>query len=321
MSDERDGKGGNSGLERLAPEIKRMAETGEGTDACLEMGCLPMPVHFYSPVPDIEDLKRRGVFQRRSKMAGVDFRPEFQLGFLGDIAREYARECRWPKAKTDDPFQFYTHNGCFSYGCAAALHCMLRRHKPRRVIEVGSGNSSLIISAALCANAEEAPGNACEYAIIDPFMRRSYEDLELPGLSRALKQPVETVDPAFFDVLEEGDVLFVDSSHTVRTGGDVNHLILDTLPRLAPGVIAHFHDIHLPFEYCEAYYTNPSFRVFWTEAYLLQAFLAFNSAYEVLLGMSWLMAERMDAFQAAFPLFDPALNWANSGSFWIRRKA
>jgi hypothetical protein len=83
------------------------------------------------------------------------------------------------------------------------------------------------------------------------------------------------MDLAFLEELKENDILFIDSGHTVRTRSDVNFLILEVLPRLAPGAIVHFHDIPLPFEYQKVYFTNPTFRVFWTEAYLLQSFLAF----------------------------------------------
>jgi hypothetical protein len=134
-----------------------------------------------------------------------------------------------------------------------------------------------------------------------------------------IKERVELTDIKLFDQLRENDVLFIDSSHTVRTGGDVNYLILDVLPRLAPGVIVHFHDISLPYEYSQVYFTNPSFRVFWTEAYLLQAFLSLNSQYEILLAMNYLMSDCLEEFCSAFPHFEPAKNWANSGSFWIRR--
>ena len=98
------------------------------------------------------------------------------------------------------------------------------------------------------------------------------------------------------------------------------HGILDVLPRLASGVIVHFHDIGLPYEYPKVYATNPTFRVFWSEAYLLQAFLSFNSTFEVLLAMSYLMTEQTKEFRAAFSPYDPAQQVAISGSFWIRRK-
>lgn len=302
----------------LAEIVRHMAFSGQGTDLCLERKCLPMQVHFYSPVPDIPALQRRGVFEARSALAGIDFAEERQCALLGELGRGWGRECDWPRDATGDPLQFHTHNGCFSYGCAAPLHCLLRSLRPRRVMEAGSGNSSLVINHALGLNAAE--GHPCRYTIMDPFMRESFRQGLLPNLHQALAVPVEETPLEAFLELEAGDVLFIDSGHVVRAGGDVNFLILDVLPRLAPGVVVHFHDIELPFEYNQVYFTNPGFRVFWTEAYLLQAFLACNPDFEVLLAMGWLMRERMPVFEAAFPRFKLAENWANSGSFWIRRK-
>jgi hypothetical protein len=120
--------------------------------------------------------------------------------------------------------------------------------------------------------------------------------------------------------LGKNDVLFIDSGHTVRVGGDVNYLIPDILPRLAQGVIIHFHDIGLPYEYPKVYSTNPKFRVFWTEAYLLQAFLCYNNEFEILLALNYLTTEHMASFRSAFPFYRPQSHGGKSGSFWIRRK-
>jgi hypothetical protein len=92
------------------------------------------------------------------------------------------------------------------------------------------------------------------------------------------------------------------------------------LPTLRPGVLVHSHDIGLPFEYPKVYATNPRFRVFWTEAYLLQAFLAFNTEYEILLSMTLIQKDYFKEFQRAFPQFSPRTTFYRSGSFWIRRK-
>jgi hypothetical protein len=303
----------------LVPLVKRMARTGIGTDACLGVGCLPLPVHFYSPVPDIADLERRKVWDKRSALAGIDFQIEKQLALLTKLGQEFEHECNWPLTATDDPHRFYTENVSFSYGCAASLHGILRHYKPHRVIEVGSGNSSLVISAALLMNTEDSrKQRKPEYTIIDPYPRPIIEN-GLPGLTHLIKERVELLDVTFFDDLKENDVLFIDSGHTVRTGSDVNYLILEVLPILSPGVIVHFHDIALPYEYPKAYATNPQFRMFWTEAYLLQAFLSMNSHFEVMLTLSYLMLDQRNAFQEAFKSYDPEKHRAVSGSFWIRR--
>jgi glycosyltransferase involved in cell wall biosynthesis len=296
-----------------------IASTGEGSDECLEQGCLPVPIHFYYPIPDINDLDKRKIWERKNSLAGINFRQEDQLNLLGYLGKRFGKECLWPQTANGDPYHFFTHNGSFSYGCAAGLYCMVREKKPKHLIEVGSGNSSLIISSALQKNKEEMPDYSCEYTIIDPFPRDIIEN-GLPHLSKLVKERVELVDPALFSVLGENDILFIDSTHSVKAGSDVVFLILDVLPCLAPGTVIHIHDIPLPYEYAKVYFTNPSFRVMWTESYLLQAFLSLNIDYEILLGMGFLMEEHMDKFCQAFPYFDLKQNWANSGSFWIQRK-
>jgi hypothetical protein len=302
---------------RVPALVRYMAFSGAGTDACLAQGALPMPVHFYSPVPDIADLRRRKVWARRTTMPGVEFREAEQLAYLRTLGAAAGAECAWPLAPTGDPHQFHLNNNSFSYGCAATLHAMIRTRRPRRLIEVGSGNSSRVIAAALARN-ERDGAPPCAYTIIDPEPGPAIAGL--PGLTELVPDRVELTDPARFEALGPDDILFIDSSHMVKIGGDVNFLYLDVLPRLGPGVVVHIHDISLPGEYPEVYFTNPSFRVFWTEGYLLQAFLAFNSRFEVLLGMSWIMGDHLDAFRAAFPKWDPAKSPALSGSFWMRRK-
>lgn len=302
----------------LAPIITHMARTGAGTDHCLRRGSLPMPVDFHSPVPDLEDLESRKVWDRRSDLVGVDFRPDAQGAFLLKIATEFGRECDWPPNSSGDQHEFYTENQSFSYGCAAGTHCILRHFKPRHVIEVGSGNSSLVIAKALSLNAQDTSEEA-EYISVDPYPQSMIEG-GLTALTRLVKERVELLDVSFFDRLGNNDVLFIDSGHVVRIGGDVNYLILDVLPRLAQGVIVHFHDIGLPYEYAKAYFANPKFRMFWTEAYLLQAFLCYNTKFEILLALNYLMTEHQEVFRAAFPLYDPDKYRAVSGSFWIQRK-
>ena len=119
----------------------------------------------------------------------------------------------------------------------------------------------------------------------------------------------------FFSQLDSGDILFIDSSHTVKIGGDVNYLFLEVLPRLKPGVIVHVHDIFFPFEY-RRHWVLDEFR-FWTEQYLLQAFLTFNSEFEVLMANYYLSRYHKEHLRAAFPDLP---RWIG-GSFWMRRKS
>jgi Methyltransferase domain len=301
--------------DQAAPLIRYMAETGVGADRCLGHGCLPVRVHYYSPVPDIADLDRRDVWSRRSALAGIEWDEDEHLRLMQELADRFGHECEWPHDYVGDDTQYYTGSSGFSFGCAALTHSLIRSNKPRKVIEIGSGSSTKVIAAALRKNRSE--GISAEYVVVDPHAGPAI--VALGGVNRVISKPVEEVEIGEFAGLAAGDVLFVDSSHTVRIGGDVNYLILDVLPILAPGVVVHFHDIPMPFEYASAYYHNPKFRVFWTESYLLQAFLIFNRDYKILLPMNNIFTKHQQAFQRAWPHYIPRQHVETSHSFWILR--
>ncbi len=299
--------------------VRAIAHTGLRSEECLAAGCLPMKVHYYTPIPDLKDLASRGVWDQVSDLPGVDFRPQAQEELLLRLGAEYGPECDWPLQQVaDDPQSFYTGNPSFSFGCAASTHVMVRHFKPKRLVEIGSGMSSRVMSRAMLMNQQDT-GKADEYVIVDPYAGEVVQQ-GLPGVTELVAERVELLPVSFFEDLGEGDILFIDSGHCVRTGGDVNFLFLEVLPRLAPGVAVHIHDIPLPYEYSQALSANPSFRMFWTESYLLQAFLCFNNEFEVLLAANYLMFEHSDAFARAFEHYDPQVHKTISGSFWIRRK-
>jgi hypothetical protein len=145
---------------------------------------------------------------------------------------------------------------------------MFRHFQPRLIIEVGSGFSSLVAAEAIAKNKDSAL--ICIEPFPPDFLRAGF-----PGLRSLIEKKVQDMDVEFFSQLQSGDILFIDSSHTVKIGGDVNFLFLEVLPRLKPGVIVHVHDIFLPFDYRRDWVID-EFR-FWSEQYLLQAFLTFNS--------------------------------------------
>jgi hypothetical protein len=248
-------------------------------------------------------------------LAGIDFRAGEQVKLLLDLGTKFGGECDWPPSPTPNPLDFYTENNSFSFGCAASLHTVIRNYHPARIIEVGSGHSSKVISAALARNMAE--GVSAEYTVIDPYPPEFV--CALPHVSSVIAKKVEVTDIRRFEELRQNDILFIDSGHAVRIGSDVNFLYLDVLPRLAPGVIVHIHDIGLPYEYPKVYYTNPAFRVFWTEAYLLQAFLCLNPHFEIMLAMHYLTTNHWDDYRKSFLHLNPAVHKATSGSFWVRR--
>lgn len=118
-----------------------------------------------------------------------------------------------------------------------------------------------------------------------------------------------------FQKLKENDILFIDSSHVLKTGSDVQYEYLEILPRLNKGVLVHFHDIFLPAEYPQKWILED--HKFWNEQYLLQAFLAFNDSFEILWAGSYMHLNHPDKLEQFFKSYNKNKRWP--GSFWVRK--
>ena len=134
------------------------------------------------------------------------------------------------------PTRFHLNNGLFDGTDALVAYCMVRNFQPRSIIEIGGGFSSLILGEAAAKN------NNSPLICVEPFPQEFLKE-GFPGLHSLIEKRVQDVELEFFSQLGSGDILFIDSSHTVKIGGDVNYLFLEVLPRLKPGVIVHVHDI------------------------------------------------------------------------------
>ena len=265
------------------------------------------PVHFYQPIPDTQTLPET-LWNHPSELVGIDMNEALQLDLLRNHFPRFRHEYdQFPVEPTGEPGRFHFNNGLFDGSDALVAYCMIRHFQPRLIIEVGSGFSSLIAAEAIARNKDSA------LICIEPFplnfLRQGF-----PGLRSLIEKKVEDIGLEFFSQLESGDILFIDSSHTVKIGGDVNYLFLEVLPRLKPGVIVHVHDIFLPFDYPRDWVMDEL--RFWTEQYLLQAFLSFNSEFEVLMANAYLAHYCMQELKATFTNSP----WWGGGSFWMRRR-
>ena len=272
-------------------------------------GVLPVPFHYYHPAFDPAALPE-SVWTREGCLPGVDLRASAQLELLNQF--RYTEELRKFPLNSTKKDGFCYLNRMFGPGDAEILYSMIRHLKPQRMIEIGSGFSTLLAKAALDRN--RAEGQDSEHICIEPYPKSWLENV---NGTRLIRQPVETIDLAFFEQLGANDVLFIDSSHVLRIGGDVQFEYLEILPRLQPGVFIHVHDIFLPFEYPLSWIRDRKW--FWTEQHLVQAFLAFNSAFEVVLALNYLNAHHREALACAAPIYgESALS--GPSSLWIRRK-
>src|SRR6478672_7395360 len=272
------------------------------------------PVHFYEPIPDTQSLPET-LWSQPSELVGIDMNDSMQLDLLRNHFSKFRGEYETIPAEPP-PGRLWPFHGTD----VLVAYCMVRHFQPRRIIEVGSGFSSVVLGQAAARNKSSA------LICIDPFPHEVVrESNRIPALQSLIEKKVQDVDVEFFSQLGSGDILFIDSSHTVKIGGDVNYLFLEVLPRLKAGVIVHVHDIFFPFEYRRDW-TLEEFR-FWTEQYLLQAFLAFNSEFEVLMANRYLAHKYPEDLKAAFPSLGKlkanskqSISWGG-GSFWMRRKS
>jgi predicted O-methyltransferase YrrM len=274
-----------------------------------ERGFHVTPVHYYQAIPDTRTLGDRP-WRRRSPLHGITLREDEQEALIRRLTRYKAEYDAFPDAPTADPRQFHWGNQAFGPVDAEVLYAMVRHWRPARVVEVGSGWSTRLIAQAIRQNQREEPGRTCRFTTIDPE-----PDPVLGEVAEVVAASVQDVDPKVFADLRRDDLLFIDSSHVVKIGSDVNLEVLEILPSLAPGVLVHFHDIFLPAEYPRTWIMDNHW--FWTEQYLLQAFLSYNEAFEVLLANHWLHLTRPDLLAEAFARYSAGVQPA---SLWLRRR-
>lgn len=285
----------------LRPEIQRRYFS-----LWQEHGVHVTRVHRFSPIPDTRTLPDE-LWTRPSELPGVDVNVAGQLGLLQEFSAFQHEYDEFPSAPTGRVHEFHFNNDSLDGTDALALYCMIRHWKPRLVLEVGSGFSSRLAAQALLRNGEGRL--VCIDHDPDPVVKKGF-----PGLTSVLQRRSQDVHLDYYRQLQDRDILSIDSSHVSTCGGDVNYLLLDVLPRLAPGVVIHLHDIFLPSEYPRDW-VRQELR-FWNEQYLLQAFLAFNNEFEVILSNGYLAARHPAELRTTFP----RAPWWAGGSFWLRRR-
>lgn len=264
---------------------------------------------FYSPIPDLAGLPEE-FWERPSEMPGIDIDLERAFSFVEDRLGTALAEFRPPREATADRREFFLDNELFQGGDADLLYAVIRRERPHRVLELGTGFSTLAAAAAVRAN--RAEGHDTTLTSCDPHAAHA----ELDGLAEVIAEPVEALGRERFEQLGDGDVLFIDSSHTVRAGGDVVHLLCEVIPSLAPGVLIHLHDVFLPYPYPREWFEHN--RWYWAEQYLLQALLAGSRGLKVLIPAHAMWRADPQRLRRAIPNIDPA---HPPISFWIRTRA
>lgn len=273
--------------------------------------------HFYSPVCDPRDLQaRQGEIwpPMPPPCLGIDFDDASHGEILDTWFPRFIPEYDYPEHGTNDTDLtfFYTQNSQFSWLDPRATFVILRALAPKRIIEVGSGYSSLLMADINQRFFEGKTHIRCVEPYPRAFLKRG-----IPGLREVIVKQVQKVPLETFEELKAGDVLFIDSSHVTKTGSDVNYLFFEVLPRLKPGVVIHVHDIFLPAEYPEAWAINENRS--WNEQYLLRALLMYSVIFKPMFGCYYAWLYHRDRVINALAL--PNGSGYGGGSFWLRKAA
>jgi len=272
------------------------------------------PNHFNWPIPDTGTLKD-DLWLKHSEIVGIDINEGKQLELLSLFVSRFKNEYdSFPKKKTSTSYEYYVNNGAFRSVDGEILYCMIRHLKPKKIFEIGSGYSTYLSAQAVLKNIEEDDGYECKLVAIEPYPNEILK-AGFPGLYKLIPEKVEDIPVSEFKKLAENDILFIDSTHVLKIGSDVQYEYLEILPRLNKGVIVHAHDIFLPAEYPKDLVLK-DYR-FWNEQYILQAFLAFNDGFEVLWAGSYMHLKHPDKLEMAFSSYKRDKLWPSS--FWMTK--
>jgi predicted O-methyltransferase YrrM len=265
--------------------------------------------HYYSPMYDSGELaaKRDHVWPETAReTVGIDWRATEQEELLRIFAQ--MPKLDFVHDATEDPTAYYTLNDQYPPLDAWVLACMIELSRPARMIEVGSGHSTLV-----CARANrERLDRAMHLTCIEPHPR-DFLTAGVDGVNELRVEQIQDTPLELFAELSAGDVLFIDTSHTVKTGGDVPWIFGEIIPRLTPGVLVHMHDVFIPGDYPEAWVMDGWG---WNEIYLIRAFLTWNERFEIVWGCQYMLQNHFDDVVAAFPALRPDQRHGGS-SLWM----
>jgi predicted O-methyltransferase YrrM len=273
------------------------------------MGIYPIRDHYYEPLFNPSYLRKP--LSEDRELPGLQWNVDEQLALLKQF--DFNNELlQLPREHRGD-LEYYFNNEAFASGDAEFLYNMIRLYKPRRIIEIGSGSSTLLAAGAIRCNNSDDAGYSCEHICIEPY---EADWLETLGVT-TVREPVERLDLSLFRSLEKNDILFIDSSHMIRPQGDVVVEYLEILPVLRSGVLIHVHDIFSPKDYLDEWIRTDV--RFWNEQYLLEAFLSFNTEFKIIGALNFLKHRYPTELASCCPVLATEMGSREPGSFWLRR--
>ncbi|WP_168191372.1 class I SAM-dependent methyltransferase [Antarcticibacterium flavum] len=267
--------------------------------------------HFYSSVVSLDDIRKRQDQIWPSDLPqiipGIDLRRKEQLELLSELSKFYI-DLPFPENKNKE-FRYFLNNPYFSYGDGLILYFMIRHYEPKKIIEIGSGfSSALMLDTNECFF-----GGEIELIFVEPYpetrllqlMNKKEEKVQL------IAEEIQGIPLHIFKTFEPGDILFVDSSHIIKTGSDVQFILNKILPILKKGVLIHIHDIHFPFEYPKDWVLDG---FGWNEVYYIQAFLMYNEGFKIIMFNDYLSKVNPEALVSM-----PLMAKATGSSLWLEK--
>lgn len=273
------------------------------------LGVYPIRNHYYEPLFETNTLRRP--LEEDRELPAVDLNAHGQLELLKNFS--FQDELVTFPMNRESELGFYYDNNAFGPGDAEVFYSIIRHAKPRRIIEIGSGHSTLIARNAIAANQVDDTKYTCRHICIEPYENAWLKELDV----ELIRTPVELVDLPVFAELEADDILFIDSSHMIRPQGDVLFEYLEILPILQSGVFVHIHDIRTPKDYWPTWLSRDV--RFWNEQYLVEAFLSFNNQYQIIAALNFLKHHHPAELADSCPVFGKRIDFWEPGSLWLRR--
>jgi Methyltransferase domain len=268
---------------------------------------------YYSPMYDTRELaeQRDRLWPAVSRETiGINWHEAKQVDLCRDVFSQQAHFDFLETAK-EDSTTYYVTNGQYPPLDAWVLEGLLRHLRPLRMIEVGCGYSTLVSARVNREYLDSQMTLTCIEPYPRPFLLGDIEGVTGIRVEKIQDTPLE-----LFSTLGRGDVLFIDTSHTVKTGGDVTWIFHEIIPRLATGVVVQIHDFFLPREYPERWVLDGWG---WNETYLVRSFLTFNNTFEILWGTQYMLINHREEILAAFPGFRQYLAMGGA-SLWLHRQ-
>jgi predicted O-methyltransferase YrrM len=276
----------------------------------IKNSCYP-PGHYYSPIVSVDEIKANEAAIWKDKLSDnikdIDLNVDGQKGLIRKFIRYYD-QIPFTALKIEE-LRYYYENDMYSYTDGIILYSMMRYISPKKIVEVGSGHSSALM---LDVN-QLFFDNTIELTFIEPYPERLFENISERDKKSVtiIEKKIQDVDVSYFETLDPGDILFIDSTHVSKTGSDVNFIFFEILPKLKPGVFIHFHDIFYPFEYPKGWvYGGRN----WNENYFLRAFLMNNNDYAIRLFPHYLHLHHAGVFESM------PLSYKNKGgNIWLEK--